>query len=64
MDRITFKQLLNGFEQEKNIDSKVDYLLKYELASLTKPQIQKILDTLDEPDTKKLISAISKRTGE
>lgn len=64
MDRITFKNLLTGFEQEKDVDSKVEYLLKYELASLTKPQIQKILDTLDEADTKKLISSISKRTGE
>lgn len=64
MDRNTFKQLLTGFEQEKNIDSKVDYLLKYELASLTKPQIQRLLDTLDEANTKKLISEISKRTGD
>lgn len=63
MDRNTFKQLLNGFEKEANIDNKVDYLLTYELSSLTKPQIQKLLDTLDEPNTKKLISEISKRTG-
>lgn len=64
MDRLKFKQLLNDFEVEKNIESKVDVLLNYELSSLTKPQIQKILDTLDESETKKLISTISKKAGE
>lgn len=59
-----FKSLLGAFSAEECFDKKVDLLLSYDLKKLTNPQIQKILDTLDEAETKKLISAISKKVGE
>lgn len=64
MERNLFKTLLTTFVAESCFDKKVELLLTYDLKNLTNPQIQKILDTLDEADTKKLITAISKKTGE
>lgn len=59
-----FKSLLDTFSAEECFDKKVELLLSYELKTLTNTQIQKILDTLDEAETKKLINAISKKVGE
>lgn len=59
-----FKSLLDKFSAEECFDKKVEVLLSYELKTLTNTQIQKILDTLDEAETKKLINAISKKVGE
>lgn len=64
MERNTFKTLLTSFTSEEIFDKKVEILLSYELKSLTNPQIQKILDTLNEDDTKKLIKSISKKLEE
>lgn len=64
MERNTFKTLLTSFTSEENFDKKVEILLSYELKSLTNPQIQKILDTLNEEETKKLIKAINKKSEE
>lgn len=64
MERNLFKSLLTKFADEKDLDKKVDLLLSYELSSLTKPQIQKIIDTLEESEIKKFMNAISKKTGE
>ena len=59
-----FKSLLDSFSAEICFDKKVELLLSYDLKTLTNVQIQKILDTLDEAETKKLINAISKKVGE
>lgn len=59
-----FKSLLESFSAETCFDKKIELLLSYELNTLTNVQIQKILDTLDEAETKKLINAISKKVGE
>jgi len=59
-----FKSLLESFSAEMCFDKKIELLLSYELNTLTNVQIQKILDTLDEAETKKLINAISKKVGE
>lgn len=59
-----FKSLLESFSSETCFDKKIELLLSYELNTLTNVQIQKILDTLDEAETKKLINAISKKVGE
>lgn len=64
MERNLFKNLLTKFTDEKDLDKKVELLLSYELSSLTKPQIQKIIDTLEESEIKKFMNAISKKTGE
>lgn len=64
MERNLFKGLLAKFADEQDLNKKVDLLLTYELSSLTKPQIQKIIDTLEENEVKKFMAAISKKTGE
>lgn len=64
MERSIFKDLLVKFSEEKDINLKTDILLKYELSTLTMPQIQKIIDTLDVANVRKFIDVISKRVGE
>ena len=58
MERNLFKGLLAKFADEQDLNKKVDLLLTYELSSLTKPQIQKIIDTLEENEVKKFMAAI------
>lgn len=64
LERNTFKTLLTSFTSEEIFDKKVEILLSYELKSLTNPQIQKILDTLNDEETKKLVKAIHKKLEE
>lgn len=64
MDVKMFKSLLTSFSSEECFDKKIELLLSYDLRKLTNPQIQKILDTLDEAETKKLLKAISKKVGD
>ena len=64
LERNTFKTLLTSFTSEEIFDKKVEILLSYELKSLTNPQIQKILDTLNDEETKKFVKAIHKKLEE
>lgn len=64
MDVKTFKSLMTSFSSEECFDKKVELLLSYDLRKLTNPQIQKILDTLNEAEIKKLLKAISKKAGD
>ncbi|MGU8834094.1 hypothetical protein ACSW8S_18215 (plasmid) [Clostridium perfringens] len=64
MNRNIFKPLLDKFISDDTIENKVEFLLQHDLRQLTNPQIEKLLNCLNEADTKKLISVISKKIEE
>lgn len=61
MNRATFKTLVDTFSTDISVEEKVDFLLKHDLKSLSNPQIEKLLNTLDIENTKKLINTISNK---